>query len=267
MSDTTDPGAGDGTDRPPRTMTVPASVLAAWGQQPRAARGPRPALSLERIVQAAVAVADAEGLDAVSMGRVAKELGASPMALYRYVGAKTELLALMVDTAMGPPDAPPAGADWRARLTDWGLQALTCYLRQPWIVRVPIPAPPVTPNQVRWMEAGLAALRGTGLTDREKLSAILLVSGLARYWAGLAADVGDAVRATGLDDPSAGYGQALLQLVDSAEFPEVTKAVASGALDDDDEEDFVPGDEMRFALDRVLDGIEVLVRRRGGPAD
>src|SRR5215469_11704523 len=83
-------------------VNLPAGLEAAWGLRGRPHKGPRPGLSLERIVAAAVRVADAEGLAAVSMSRVAAELGAAPMSLYRYVAAKGELLTLMVDAAYGP---------------------------------------------------------------------------------------------------------------------------------------------------------------------
>jgi len=241
-------------------MPVPDSIRAAWGLHTRPARGPKPGLSLERIVQAGIALADAEGLDAVSMSRVAAELGSSAMSLYRYVGSKDELLALMVDAAMGDLPGPAPGEGWREGLTRWSRAALTAYLRSPWGVRVPIPAPPITPNQIRALEAGLSCLRDTGLTAQEKLSTILLLSGLARYQATLAADFTDATRAAGGQDPSAGYGQALAQLATPAEFPEVYAVVLSGALDDDDA-DFATS-ELSFSLDRVLDGLEALIARR-----
>src|SRR3954447_11763378 len=106
----------------PPAMSVPASYETAWGLRERPARGPKRGLSLERIVAAAIAVADAEGLDAVSMSRVAAELGASAMSLYRYVEAKDELLALMFDTEMGPPPLLPDG--WRPALRHWTLTVL-----------------------------------------------------------------------------------------------------------------------------------------------
>src|SRR5581483_11697538 len=162
-------------------MPVPASIWAAWGVHHRPGRGPKAALSLDRIVEAAIAVANAEGLDAVSMSRVAGELGSSAMSLYRYLGSKDELLALMQDVAMGLPPEPPADpADWRAGLTEWSVGAVRAYLNAPWTVRIPIPAPPITPNQIRWLEAGLSCMRGTGLREREKLSTILLLSAVAR---------------------------------------------------------------------------------------
>jgi hypothetical protein len=137
---------------------------------------------------------------------------------------------------------------------------------------VPIPAPPITPNQVRWMEAALTHLRGTALTESEKLSTILLVSGLARGQAAMAADLLDTLDRAGGTDPSAGYGQALAQLADPAEFPAVHAAVLSGSLDDDngdngqnggdgDNGDFAR-DQLRFGLELVLDGLAALVERR-----
>lgn len=93
------------------------TVALLWGARPQPTRGPKPALSLERIAQAAVQVADADGLAAVSMQRVATELGVTKMALYRYVPGKAELIALMVDTAAGQPPLLDRGAGgWRAQL-------------------------------------------------------------------------------------------------------------------------------------------------------
>src|SRR3954469_14671265 len=95
-------------------------IAAAWGVKTPATKGPKPGLGLDRIVAAGVRVADADGLDAVSMNRVAKELGASAMSLYRYVGSKDELLALVIDAALGAVPRLPAEGDWRARLERWG---------------------------------------------------------------------------------------------------------------------------------------------------
>ena len=79
---------GNRADGSPGARGIPGAVAAAWGVRERPHRGPKPALTLGRIVTAAVALADAEGLDAVSMGRVAAELGAAPMSLYRHVSAR-----------------------------------------------------------------------------------------------------------------------------------------------------------------------------------
>ena len=84
-------------------IELPASIEAAWGIRERPRKGPKPGLSLPRIVEAAISVAERDGLAAVSMSRVAAELGASTMSLYRYVSAKDELLMLMADAAYGAP--------------------------------------------------------------------------------------------------------------------------------------------------------------------
>jgi len=245
---------------------LPASIEHAWGLRGRAGRGPRPGLSLDRIVEAAISVAGRDGLAAVSMSRVAAELGSAPMSLYRYVASKDELLALMVDVAMGaPPPGPPAEQGWRAGMAHWANGAFDAYRRQRWIVRVPITAPPITPNQIVWMEAALVCLRDTGLTEQEKLSTILLISGYVRSQAMMEVDFAEAVRA-GADpvELAATYGRTLLRLIDPARFPAVHAAIASGSLDDEPDHtqaDFA-SDELAFGLDRILDGLEVLVQAR-----
>lgn len=242
---------------------LPASVERAWGMADRPRRGPKPGLSLTAIVDAAVALAGREGISAVSMGRVAREVRASPMSLYRYVAAKDELLALMIDAASGPPPADPADRDgWRSGLTRWAWGYLEALRRHPWMLRIPISGPPVTPNQVAWLEYGLQALRATGLEPGEKLSIMLLLSGYVRNDATIAADIGAAVAAVRVPDaeimPS--WRRLIERLADVERFPELRAVAASGVLDRDDH----PDEEFVFGLDRVLDGVEALVRARAG---
>ncbi|MBV9804034.1 MAG: TetR/AcrR family transcriptional regulator, partial [Solirubrobacterales bacterium] len=116
---------------------IPASLAAAWGLAGRPGRGPKPGLSVAQIADAGVRVAATEGLAAVSMARVARELGASTMALYRYVAAKEELLVLMVDTALGPPAPPEPHEQWRAALSRWSWDYHQRLTAHPWAVRVP----------------------------------------------------------------------------------------------------------------------------------
>jgi AcrR family transcriptional regulator len=239
---------------------LPASIEAAWGLRERPAKGPRPALSLDRIVGAAVDVADAEGIGAVSMARVAEELGSSAMSLYRYVAAKDELLALMVDAALALPDAPrDPGEDWRAGIERWAWVYHDALRRHPWVLRVPISGPPVTPNQVRWLEDGLTALAGTGLSEPEKLSVILLVSGFVRNAATLAADIAAAVAASGAQ-VMPGWSDVLRRVTDAERFPALHRAMASAAFAQDDD----PDEEFVFGLERVVDGVAALIARRRG---
>lgn len=238
---------------------VPAGIRAAWGLRTRAGKGPKPGLSLSRIVEAAVRIALSDGLAAVSMNRLATDLGTSPMSLYRYFSAKDELLLLMIDAAAGAPPAVEPGEDWRAGLTRWAWGYLHALRRHPWIVRVPISAPPLTPNQIVWLEDGLCALRDTSLDAQEKMSVILMLSGFVRSWATLTADMTAAALAAGNTDAMVKYGQMLAKLIDPDRFPEVHKVVATGVLDDENDEG---DDEFGFGLDRMLDGVEVLMRGR-----
>jgi len=128
---------------------LPATVAAAWGVRERSQKGPKPALSLARIVDAGVRVADSEGLDAVSMGRVAALLDTAPMSLYRHVSSKDELVRLMVDAAWGDSPGPTlAGEDWRAGLSRWAWAMRAALRRHPWAAHIPISGLPIMPREI-----------------------------------------------------------------------------------------------------------------------
>jgi AcrR family transcriptional regulator len=246
----------------PGDSRLPASIMAAWGQ-PRPPntpnKGTKTGLSMERIVQSAVQIAARKGLSAVSMSRVASQLGSSAMSLYRYVSAKEELLALMVDAALGRPPAAPSEADgWRAGLSRWAWGYHAARRRHHWVLQVPISGPPVTPNLTAWLEEGLCSLRDTPLTEGQKLSVMLLLSGFVRNDATIAADIG-APTSTSRSHQSEimpAWGRSLARLTDAQHFPALHAALGSGVFDQDDD----PDDEFVFGLDRILDGIEALIR-------
>ncbi|MEV8512388.1 TetR/AcrR family transcriptional regulator [Dactylosporangium sp. NPDC051484] len=242
---------------------IPPVLAAAWGLRERPVKGPRPGLTLERIVAAGVKVAATDGLGAVSMGRVARELGAATMSLYRYVTTKDELLELMVDAAIGQPPPVPPGGGWRAGLTSFARAYLDLLRRQSWVIRVPFNSPPIMPNQIAWMNYGLATMGGTALRQDERLFAIMIVSGIVRNWALLAADINAAAQAGGVTTEQAmfGYGRLLKRLADPARFPAVGELVASGVLETPEG----PDDDFEFGLARFLDGLEALIRNRETP--
>ncbi len=242
----------------PAPRPIPPSIELAWGLRDPGARGPKRGLTLGRIVEAGIAIAGDEGLTALSMGRVARELGVGTMSLYRYVAAKRELLTLMVDSALGVPPPAREGEDWRAGLARWAVGVRDAYRRHPWALKIPIDAPPLGPNNIAWLDDALRALADTPLSEQQKLSSVLLVSGFVRNDATLTADFAAAAEGE-LVMP--GYGTLLAQLTDEADFPALHRAIASGALDDEDDIDH----EFNFGLERVLDGIEVLIEREGGP--
>jgi AcrR family transcriptional regulator len=238
-------------ERPP-ARPIPPGVELAWGLREEGTRGPRRGLTLERIVDAGIDVAAAEGVGSLSMAKIAKRLGVGTMSLYRYVAAKDELLTLMVDSALGGPPPLPERGGWRAGLTAWceGLRAT--YRRHPWGLRVPITGPPLGPNNVAWLDRALEAMADTGLSEQDKLSSVLLLSGFVRNEATLTADF---AAASGREQVMPGYGTLLSEITSADEFPALHRAIASGALDDEDDMDL----EYRFGLTRVLDGIGELV--------
>jgi AcrR family transcriptional regulator len=241
-------------------LALPSSHLKAWGAA-RSQKGPKPALSLTQIVAAAVGVASSEDLAAVSMGRVAGELGVATMSLYRYVAAKDELLALMMDSAFEDPPAPAQPREgWRSSLSRWARAHLAVLRRNPWVVRIPLSGPPVLPNQVVWLERGLACLARTGLADRDKLSALLLVNGFIRNEALLTSDLQQSARAAGAaaNRAMASYGRLLSQLVDAERFPAISSLVAAGVFEGPD----VIDGEFEFGLERILDGVKALMPAR-----
>jgi AcrR family transcriptional regulator len=238
-------------------IPLPPAIELAWGRGRRRTRGPKPGLTLDRIVAAGIKVAMTEGIGSLSMNRVAAELGVGTMSLYRYVSAKDELLTLMVDSALGsPPEAPP-GEDWRAGLTRWAVGVRAAYQRHPWALRVPISSPPLGPNNVAWLENALVALRRTPLSEQEKLSTVLLVSGFVRNEATLDLDLAAGAAAAGsgggLVMPT--YARMLAALIQQGDFPALEDAIASGALGDEDD----PDSEFQFGLERILDGVATLI--------
>jgi AcrR family transcriptional regulator len=231
---------------------LPPSLELLWGLREPGSRGPRRGLRLEGIVEAGIEVARTEGVGALSMARIAKELGVGTMSLYRYVASKDELLTTMVDAALGAPPPPAAGEDWRAGLTRWAVGLRRAYQRHPWSLRVPISSPPLGPNNVAWLDNALAALADTPLSEQEKLSSVLLASGFVRNEATLSADF--AAAAAG-ERVMPGYGRLLARLSSAEELPSLHRAIASGSLDDPDD----PDAEFFFGLERILDGIAALV--------
>jgi AcrR family transcriptional regulator len=237
---------------------LPNGVRKLWELREKLERGPKPGLSLERIVTVAIEAADEEGIGALSMARVAKRLGSATMSLYRYVTSKDELQLLMLDMASGkPPALADLAGDWRAGLERWSREFLAVFRRHPWMLQIPLAGPPMEPGQLMWLECGLRTLNGTGLSPVERLSALLLLVGYVRNHAQLALTTPAPVASGDGADSAAGYGPALAALLDANTFPALTELIAAGAFEE-------PDDDFDFGLHRVLDGIDVLIRTRNG---
>src|ERR1700727_2592545 len=140
---------------------LPAGLDLLWGRRGPGKRGPRPGLSADAIVDAAIKLADAEGLEGVSMARVAAELGFTTMSLYRYVTSKEELLQLMWNgSASGSDGLVLEGDGWRARLRAWAIVQREMLDRHPWLTQLPMAAPPMAPNSMIFVERGLETMDG-----------------------------------------------------------------------------------------------------------
>jgi AcrR family transcriptional regulator len=237
---------------------LPPSVELLWGLRDRTRRGgPKPALNLQRIVSAAIELADAGGLAAVSMSRLADKLGFTTMSLYRYVASKEELLLLMIDAAIGPPPATNPSAAWRERAEAWSRALLAFYRQHPWILKVPISGLPAGPRQLLWFDRGLAALEDTLLTEDEKTGSVLLLATYTRAQATLATElIGAAQLADDAGNPPPSWTQVLTRLADPDHYPAVSRAVTAGVFNNAGEVN--PDDDFDFGLQRVLDGIEAL---------
>jgi AcrR family transcriptional regulator len=172
-----------------------------WGVPKVATRGPRPGLTVERVVEVAIAIADGEGLDAVSMRRVAEQLGVGTMSLYTYVPGKTELLELMHDTVLGEVAWTfDESTTWRQRLESLARADWDFALRHPWMLDIPWARAPLGPNAMAGYERAASAVIGCGLTGREVTNVIGLVSMFVRSAARLAVEAAAAQRRTGQTD-------------------------------------------------------------------
>jgi AcrR family transcriptional regulator len=155
-----------------------------WLRPERTGRGPEPAHSRAAIASAAIALADAEGLDAVSMRKVAAALGAGTMSLYNYVPKKEHLFDLMLDAAVGEvalPDAP--SGDPRADLAALAREILAAMRRHPWMPGLCITRPSMGPNSLRCTEFFLAALAGTGWDGGTKMELFAQLNGFVCQFA------------------------------------------------------------------------------------
>lgn len=231
--------------------TQARSVELLWKEADRPRRGPKPALSIERIVEAAIALADAHGLAAISMERIAESFGFSAMALYRYVPGKAELIDLMIDIGIGaPPPFEGAPEDWRGRLEAWTRALWEVFHRHPWSLEATNRLRVMGPNELGWLEAGLAALRQTALGPQDKHRACLALLAQVRNTAQFS------VRRPGSEEGITGaqWAQATRALLAEREdrFPELTATLAAPTEPGRESHE----DPLAFGIQSVLDGIE-----------
>ncbi|MDH6543667.1 TetR/AcrR family transcriptional regulator [Streptomyces sp. SPB4] len=228
-------------------------------------RGPRRGLSIDAVVDAATAIADAEGLDAVTMRGVAKELGVVPMTLYTYVPSKAELLDLMLDAAYARmPRTGTAGQPWRQRVTAVAEENRALYERHPWAAAVSTARPPLGPGQMSKYEHELSGLDGLGLSDVEMDDCLTHLLTFVQACARADADVRAAQHDSALDDQQWWELNAplLARVLDANAYPTAVRVGAAAGAAHGSAYD--PAHAYHFGLQRVLDSFAALIGRSGG---
>lgn len=226
----------------------PVARPLTWTKVRTARRGPGPNVS--QIVRAAVDLADAEGIDAVSMRRIATALRSGTASLYRCVDSREELVDLMVDAVLGDDPHPPLAGDWRADLTAFARHLRTLLRRHPWLGPQRAGRPTLGPHALRDHEH---ALRATSALTTDATSASAVVNTLMAYVHGATARelaATETQQRTGMteDEWRQVVGPYIQEIVRSGQYPHLARVIGE-ADDRDDEQQFEVG------LAYVLDGI------------
>ncbi|ADD45584.1 TetR/AcrR family transcriptional regulator [Stackebrandtia nassauensis] len=213
-----------------------------WQGQTRPNRGPKPSLSLDRIVTAAVAIADAEGLEGLSMKSLATRLNSGVMSIYRYVPGKEELIALMIDAAVGEPPRVPDGTGWREGIRLCARAIRGFFLAHPWALPLVTKGRAIGPNETGWLESQLTALSSLDVSPGTRLNLAMAVSSYVR----------GAVTPELFGEDNGELRFAFLDHPDShARFPMLAHTLTS--IDPGTDEGF--DSFFEFGLTRMLDGI------------
>ncbi len=242
-----------------------------WSRPVRPPQSQRPSLAREQIVRAAIELADAEGLEAVTMRRLAQQLGAAAMSLYWHIPHKDDLLDLMLDTAFGEvelpeqelpeqelPEQEQPALDWRADLRLFARHMRDVLRRHTWLPSLISSRPLPSPNRLRYVERLFAALAGLGL-DFNTISGILTtveayVDGSAQH----EVSPEEIRRRTGLAEAEwrATFAAYLQQILSSGQYPTVARLIAGNA-------GITADAPFEFGLECVLDGIAARIATRG----
>lgn len=236
------------------------SLTLLWSERPQGQRGPRSRLSVERIAQAAVQVADAEGIEALSMQRIAAELGYSTMSLYNHIPSKDLLLEVAADIGAGPPPDLEDAEDFRQAVRRWVSALWAGFQQRPWMLRVPLDHAPLGPNQLAWLDRLLRPLLVAGLAGGRARGAALHLTAVVRGTAQISLSLTSADRTNdGVSLSDADLNSTLAEFLDEENYPALT-AVHAAELAGDSTPDHADGDplpfELSFGIDRFLDGVE-----------
>ena len=240
------------------------SLQLLWGRAAQGKRGPKSKVNLSDLVGAAIAIADAEGIDAVSTRRVAEAVGISAMSFYTHIPDKSVLIDLMLDAvAAGPEGAAQPQFDpahWRDNITMVANAFRDFYLLHPWALQVGTHRPVLGPNTMRAYEAILSVVDGLGLDEVEMDLSVALIT---NYVYGAVRDVARAAQVkqqTGMSDDEWWYAIApFLETLDFTPYPVASRVgPVVGELYGLGDPDLA----FRFGLERLLDGLAALIEKK-----
>ena len=231
------------------------SLQLLWGRKERGGRGPKPGLTVQQIVDTAIQLADEEGLDALSMRKVADRLGTGAMSLYRYVPSKAELLDLMLDTIHGEDAGHQPTGHWRPDLEAFARSTRALIQRHPWMVGVTLgQRPPLGPNILTSYDRVLRIIAGIGLKPAEMVATVELVNDYVAGATRVSIESQRVERESGISDVQWWEERSSFweEYFDPERFPAISAVYAEGGYDE-------PVDSFEFGLQRILDGIEALL--------
>ncbi|MCE7002568.1 TetR/AcrR family transcriptional regulator [Kibdelosporangium philippinense] len=245
-------------------------------EQQKVNPGPKQGLTVDEIVDAAIELADAEGMNAVSMRTVGKLLGRSGMALYTYVPSKSELVDLMYDRALGELSTEyDFEQGWRAAVLAWADDYWGFLLRHPWVLQVSSARPVLGPNEFASVERLVRLFDGVGLPALEQRRIVGTLSNFVRGAAQMVAESRQAQIATGVSDEDWWYTRsaALQEIVPDLDdrFPSVARVEAEGAtpVDQCDEKPYLEreaAETFKAGLVVILDGVEAAITKESANA-
>lgn len=240
------------------------SMELLWGTGPTPkSRGPKQGLTVDRIVRAGIEIADAEGLGALSMRRVAERLGVGAMSLYTYVPSKVELVDVMFDRAIGEAARQDVGGGWREKLTEVARSEWDLYQRHPWLLQVmAMSRPSLGPSTMAAYDHNLRAVDGIGLTEVEMDSVITMVQVYVQGTARAAVEMATSARDTGVTDAEwwSVYSPLLAKVFDPVKFP--VAARVGQVAGETYQAAYDPKHGFEFGLARILDGVAALIDTR-----
>lgn len=223
-------------------------------------RGPRQGLTIGQVATVAVELADAEGLPAVTMRRLAQMLGVAPMSLYTYVPGKAELLDLMLDSIYAAmPRADLSAVSWRDRVTAIAAENRDLYQQHPWAATVSTSRPPLGPGMMAKYEHELTAFACLGLDDVDMDAALTFVLGFVQASARAAVDATSVQRDSAMTDEQWWTANQPLfaRVFDPATYPTAARVgAAAGAAH---QGAYSPSHAYDFGLQRILDGLAALI--------